>query len=636
MINQTFGTKILSKWIVLAFDIMVTIFTYGIAYVLRFNFTIDSISLVVFFHDLILTTFVFFIAFLITRSFEGIIRHSGIADAIRIIKSGMIALSLILGISLSNLYINNKVPFLPLSICIIHVVLNIGFLIISRYGIKVLFYQSAKKTSIPVPVIIYGAGRSSMNILLALKEETEKNYWVCGFIEDAPQKIDKTIDGVKIFPLRRLEWLIQKYNVSEMIISDQKINHFVRNHVVEICLDNKVRVKHLPPIEHWVNEKLTAHHLRNLKIEDLLERDPIKIDTENIAAYIRGKVVMVTGAAGSIGSELVRQLLNYAPRKMILVDQAESGLYDLQMELWLQTHLLEEGALQWMICDITQTDRLAVIFEQYQPNVVFHAAAYKHVPMMELNPVEAVHVNLLGTKNMVDLAIQYAVEKFVFISTDKAVNPTNVMGASKRGAEIYLQDIAQKSTTVFITTRFGNVLGSNGSVILLFKKQIEYGGPITITHPDITRYFMTIPEACQLVLQAAELGKGGEIYLFDMGERVKIYEMARKMILLSGLTPVDDIDFLFTGLRPGEKLHEELFHDAENILPTPHSKIMVLRIAQYDPEWVAYNIQKITQSVHDNDAKQTVAILKQLIPEYKSQNSVYTQLDEENNEINKT
>ncbi|MBC8046647.1 MAG: polysaccharide biosynthesis protein [Fimbriimonadaceae bacterium] len=610
---------------------MVTIFTYCVAYILRYNFRTDEIHFNIFVRDLTLITTLYTITFILFKSYEGIIRHSGVADTIKLVRAGIAASVFTILVSTLSKYFSPEVHVLPASIAIIHFILNIVLLALSRYGIKVLFYQSGKQSMLPtLSVIIYGADRGGVNTLRALKEDMFKNYKVCAFIDDDKEKINKYLEGVKVYPVSKISNLVKNFRITECIIAEPHLSHDIKNIVVERCLANKVSVKHLPPMEDWINGKLTAHQIRNMRIEDLLERELIHIHSGNINDEISGKIILITGAAGSIGSELVRQVIYHKPKKLILLDQAESGLYDLQTELWLMMQLMEEHVVETIICDITQRHRLQHVFETYKPEIVFHAAAYKHVPLMETNPLEAVHVNVLGTKNLVDLSVENKVNKFIFISTDKAVNPTNVMGATKRAAEIYVKDMSDRyPSTKFVTTRFGNVLGSSGSVIPLFKKQIENGGPVTITHPEVTRYFMTISEACQLVLQASSLGNGGEIYLFDMGESVKIYDLARKMVLLSGLMPDKDIEFIFTGLRSGEKLHEELLNDRENTLPTPHPKIMVANATTYDSAFVEYVFDKFQHSMIEPDQFKVVAVLKEFIPEFISRNSAFTGLDNE-------
>ena len=415
-----------------------------------------------------------------------------------------------------------------------------------------------------------------------------------------------------------------------MVFAIQSIESTRKTKIIEEFLDLGVVIKSIPPIEQWISGELRINQIQNIKIEDLLEREPIKISNHLVKHFIQNKIVMVTGAAGSIGSELVRQLIRFNPQKIILIDQAESPLYDLETELLrLENQDIQKIAIRTEVASVSNVVYLEKIFVEEKPQVIFHAAAYKHVPMMEKNPYRAVSVNVLGTQIVADLASKYGVEKFVMISTDKAVNPTNVMGASKRLAEMYVQSLNGRpyNHTRFIITRFGNVLGSNGSVVPLFKKQIENGGPLTVTHPDIIRYFMTIPEACQLVLEACTMGKGGEVYVFDMGEPVKIVDLARKMVQLSGLELDKDIAIQFTGLREGEKLYEELLNDNENTLPTYHTKIMIARVMPEDYGVLSKGLGSFKEYLLKGDFVKIVAHLKSLVPEYVSNNSVYEQLD---------
>ena len=631
-INRKFGTHILSKWIVLAFDIIITIFTYGLAYILRFNFNIEIISFSDFVNNTLFTAGVFAICFLIFKSYDGIIRHSGIADAQRLIKAGLTATAICIAISMVSRNFDDVFLVLPVSIAIIHVVLNISLLSFSRYVIKVLFYQSTKHNVSPVSVVIYGAGRRGVSVLNALRNDNSKNYQIVGFLDDNNSKVDKTIEGIKIYPPSKLEELLKKFSVEELIIGIHALDNYRKNAIVDICLHHQVNVKYVPPVEDWINGTLSLRQLRAVNIEDLLGREPIQLENENIKKEISEKNILITGAAGSIGSEIVKQLIFYNPKKLILIDQAESGLYDLRMELYFRLQQTPELNVEFIVCDITNILRLTEIFQEHQPNIVFHAAAYKHVPLMELNPLEAVHVNIFGSKNLIDLSTQYNVHKFIMISTDKAVNPTNIMGASKRAAEIYVQEKSKdiNCNTVFITTRFGNVLGSNGSVVNYFRKQIEAGGPLTITHPDVTRYFMTISEACKLVLEAATMGKASEIYLFDMGLPIKIRDLATKMVQLSGLKPEIDIPFVFTGLRPGEKLHEELLNNNENTLPTHHHKIKIAITGYHDSHHVNACIEQLWEALQKNSIDQAVTTLKELVPEYISQNSAFEVFDKHN------
>ncbi|HRI41869.1 MAG TPA: nucleoside-diphosphate sugar epimerase/dehydratase, partial [Bacteroidia bacterium] len=443
--------------------------------------------------------------------------------------------------------------------------------------------------------------------------------------DDNPAKAGKTLEGIRIYRAdTELEELLHANVIDHLILSIQNVPAPAKQALVEKCLAFGVNVLNVPPVTTWINGQLSFNQIRNIRIEDLLERPPIRLDTEEIRRQLEGRVILVTGGAGSIGSEVVRQLLPFHPKKVIVLDQAESALYDLELELQERYKFRQ---FETVIADVRQIDRMRRVFEAFHPQVVFHAAAYKHVPVMEHNPSEAILTNVHGTRVTADLAHEFGVEKFVLISTDKAVNPTNIMGATKRIAEIYCQSLGTVSATRFITTRFGNVLDSNGSVIPRFRKQIESGGPVTVTHPDITRYFMTIPEACQLVLEAASMGKGGEIYLFDMGTSVRIYDLAKKMIRLAGLTLDKDIRIEITGLRPGEKLQEELLADKETSLPTHHEKILVAKVRPYDFKVIQSDIEELVSlfSTQRNDA--IVRKMKQMVPEYVSANSEFEKLD---------
>jgi FlaA1/EpsC-like NDP-sugar epimerase len=437
----------------------------------------------------------------------------------------------------------------------------------------------------------------------------------------------KILKGIKILNFDTdMDTLVEKYDISQLIISIQNISSYKKREIIDKCLKYKVEVKVVPPIDHWLNGQLTTAQIKNVKIEQLLGRDVITLNKDIIASEVNGKHILVTGAAGSIGSELVRQILKFSPAHVILLDQAETPLHNLELEIRKQVN---DKSIQCtaLLADIRDQVLLRKVFTDYPIEIIFHAAAYKHVPAIELNPLQALQVNILGTRNVADLADEFGVQKMVFISTDKAVNPTNVMGATKRVAEMYVQSKNKISQTAYITTRFGNVLGSNGSVIPLFKRQIEQGGPITVTHPDVTRYFMTIPEACQLVLDAGVMGKGGEIFVFDMGDSVKIVDLAEKMIQLSGLTPGKDIKIEFTGLRPGEKLYEELLNDQESILPTHHDKIMIARVIEYEYTKISQSIIEMEQKARlSPDNHEMVLMLKSLVPEYISQNSPYDHL----------
>lgn len=451
-------------------------------------------------------------------------------------------------------------------------------------------------------------------------------------MEDDVHKVGKVLDGIKIFDAKApgLNRLISDLGVDELIITAKELSLERKNELVDVCIRHKVKVRTVPPVGKWVRGELSFSQIKEINIEELLGRESIRLNNENVEKDLLGKCVMITGAAGSIGSEIARQVMQFKPERVVLVDQAESPLYDIEREIRL-TH--SQVNIVSHLADITVEERVDHILREFTPDLIYHAAAYKHVPMMESNPSEAVSCNILGTKLLADLAVKHKVKKFVMISTDKAVNPTNVMGCSKRIAEIYVQSLNnyQVSTnmgkTAFVTTRFGNVLGSNGSVIPLFKSQIKEGGPVTVTHPDISRYFMTIPEACQLVLEAGTMGRGGEVFIFDMGKSIKILDLANKMIRLSGLEPERDIKIVFTGMREGEKLFEELMTTSENTLPTHHPKILIGKVMEYSYKDINNYIELFNDLVFDKNELKMVALMKELVPEYRSNYSRYEVLD---------
>ena len=479
---------------------------------------------------------------------------------------------------------------------------------------------------LPGDTLVVGAGDSGLITYGALKRDTKNKYEVNGFIDDDEKKAGKKIDRILIYNGKSItNNFIQKKQIDEIIISIQNIKSDKLLYLTDSLLKLGVKVKIVPPLSKWIDGDLEANQIKNVKIEDLLDRKPILIDNPIVKRDVNNKVILVTGAAGSIGSEISRQLSLYNYKELVLIDQAESALYDLQQELVLKNR----NNIISIVADVRDEKRMSEIFEQYKPQKVFHAAAYKHVPLMEKSPYEAVKINIGGTKIIADLSIKHNIERFVMVSTDKAVNPTNVMGATKRVAEMYISCLSNSSNhnTKFTITRFGNVLGSNGSVIPLFKRQIESGGPLTLTHKDITRYFMTIPEACRLVLEAGTMGNGGEIYIFDMGKSVKIYNIAKRMINLSGLKYPEDIDIKITGLRPGEKLYEELLASGENTTPTYHEKIMIAKNQKIAAQFIYDKISDLCISNKEHNNIETVKIIKDIVPEYKSNNSVYEKLD---------
>lgn len=620
--------KFLSRWIVLILDLCIATISYILAYVIKDNFELSQVVIHVKISQIFVFITITLIGHLLFNSYVGIIRHTNLVDLIRITRSLIFSTLILFCISELFYYIDkSSILRFPKSIVLITSLVHLFILVAFRLFIKALFHAVSGVGELK-RVLIYGAGGSGIITKNTLLQDSASRYDIAGFIDDNTSKIGKTLEGIRIYgPNQVFNDFLNKNDISEVIISIQNISSLRKREMIELCMEKNVSVKTVPPAQKWINGELSSNQIKNIRIEDLLERDSIELSNENISREIDGKVIFVTGAAGSIGSEIVRQLLNFHPLKVVLIDQAESPLYDLEFEL---KNKHDASRFEVVVCDVTNYSRLNKAFQHFRPDHVFHAAAYKHVPLMELNPYEAVNVNIMGTRNLANLASEYKVSKFVFVSTDKAVNPTNVMGATKRAAEIYVQSLNANSSTSFITTRFGNVLGSNGSVIPTFRKQIENGGPITVTHKEITRYFMTIPEACQLVLEAGAMGKGGEIYVFDMGESVKIYDLATKMIKLSGLTLGKDIEIKITGLRPGEKLYEELLNEAETTMPTHHPKIMIGKVNEYPLDTVKDGLDEVSNLLQNsNDNMLLVRKLKELVPEYISKNSMYSQLDKE-------
>ncbi|MCJ8211821.1 polysaccharide biosynthesis protein [Mucilaginibacter sp. RS28] len=639
--------NIVPRWIIFCLDLVICIFSLGLAYFIRYNFDIYNIDFVAFSRNILIFTSINIVVFAGFRTYAGIIRYTSFQDAHRIILS--------IGVSNLVFFFTNLVittfrqkPAISNEVLVINGLCCFVMLVSYRVMVKYFFLYIKNLNLDKRHVVIYGAGDIGMAAKRTLDHDVAVNMTVIGFLEDDVRKAGKIIEGVKIFPVANLEKsIIALERVDDLIIAVNNLSPERKNKIVDICLKHNIRVLTLPPVSTWINGHINTKQIQQIKIEDLLEREPIEIHNEVISGQIKNKRIVVTGAAGSIGSEIVRQLIPLEPQMIILVDQAETPLHELTLEL---NECCAEQISHPFIGDVRDKNRMEVMFKTFQPHYIYHAAAYKHVPMMENNPAEAIRTNVLGTKTLANLAVQYGVQSFIMVSTDKAVNPTNVMGASKRIAEIYVQSLYhsfQKNDIVyqnglshlnksrhpeptkFITTRFGNVLGSNGSVIPRFKAQIEKGGPVTVTHPEITRYFMTIPEACRLVLEAASMGKGGEIFIFDMGRSVKIVELAKKMIRLSGFIPNQDIAIEFTGLRPGEKLYEELLNNNENTIATHHHKIMVAKVREYDFESVVKHVDELIQLCGANNSTKVVLKMKEIVPEFKSNNSVFEALDVE-------
>jgi len=629
---RIYSNRFVSKWMVLLIDVFIVSFAFAVSNLVRFNFDLTIIDLSLTVNQLMLVLGAYLIGFVTFKSFSGIIRHTGVEDAVRLFYASSLATAVLMLVNLVSYRFwpddlgSNVVG---LSVVFIQYVFALFFLVTSRFLFKAVFLAVFEGGKNKVNVIIYGAGKSGTITRQTLLQDDSLHYNVVGYIDDNPSKIFKSVQGIRVYPSSILESdFVEKKDVKEVILSIQNISNIRKRQIIDQCLTHNIKVKNVPPIQNWINGELSSKQIKAVKIEDLLQREEILLDNDNVASEIEEKVVFVTGAAGSIGSEIARQLLHYKPAQLILIDQAESPLYELEIELRKQHARLLHN-VRFIIADVRNDKRMRALFKKFHPNYVFHAAAYKHVPLMEDNCYEAALVNIFGTQQLADLAVEFGVSKFVMVSTDKAVNPTNVMGSTKRVAEIYTQSLnnAYAGNTKFVTTRFGNVLGSNGSVIPLFKRQIEAGGPITVTHPDITRYFMTIPEACQLVLEAGVMGNGGEIFIFDMGESVKILDVAKKMVKLSGLTLGKDIQITFTGLRPGEKLYEELLNVQENTVPTHHPKIMIAKVRAYDYDQIAQQLVVLRQLLNTGEDQRIVTKIKEIVPEFVSNNSIFEQID---------
>ncbi|MBT8377330.1 MAG: polysaccharide biosynthesis protein [Bacteroidia bacterium] len=614
-----------SQWLVLVFDLLVVSATYYLAHLIRYNFQID------FDHNVLINQlpyilFVSALSFIIVGSYKGVVRFTGFKDIVNIIiGTNILATTLISITFLSRKFeLENTIFNISGSIIYIHLLLNILFLIGAKLFIKSSYQYIIQDFNQGSNVLIYGAGSSGILAYDAINNDSKSGIEIKGFIDDDERKQGKTINLLKVYSLEKITSdFIQKQDISEVILSIQNIEPARLLQITGSLFALGLKVKIVPPVQTWIDGDLSTGQIKELKIEDLLGRDQIVIKTPDLEEQYDNKVILITGAAGSIGSEIVRKVSLYNYKKLVLIDNAESSLYDLQQEL-KQKKIIN---IEVIIADVRNKSRLEQIMDIYKPRIIFHAAAYKHVPLMEENPYEAIMANVKGTINMANLALKFGVEKFVLISTDKAVNPTNVMGATKRVAELYVSCLINKSTTKFITTRFGNVLGSSGSVIPLFKKQIENGGPITVTHKDIVRYFMTIPEACQLVLEAAAMGNGGEIFVFDMGKPIRIFNLAINMIVLSGLRYPEDIDIKITGLRPGEKIYEELLADGENTKKTYHEKIMIARTKPFNVNLIQEKIEGLISCNTETLPIEIVSLIKDIVPEYKSNNSKYEVLD---------
>lgn len=629
--------RILPRWLIFILDLVCVLFSIFFSFVLRFNFNLEDVA--TYNMSLILSVALVLNAslFYLLKSYAGIIRYTNIEDTFRLLIVNSIAAIFYFSINFIVSYSFSSILLFPISVVVINFFITnfvvITYRLLVRYCFR--YYQMHQKGNegvVAKKAAVYDTSEHGLQTKKVIND-FQSGITVVAFLDEALSRTGKLMEGIPIYntdeqSLKKLK----AEGVELLIIANRKIAKDKLNRLVDTCLHVGIKVQQVPPVQEWLNGKLDTQQLKDINIEDLLEREVIRIQNEKIHFELKGKKILVTGAAGSIGSELVRQLCGYRPTLIILCDKAETPMHELYLEI---KDNYPKTNIKAYIGDICDQVRMEHLFEIYNPDVVFHAAAYKHVPLMEDNPSVAVLNNVLGTKILAELSVEYGVEKFVMVSTDKAVNPTNIMGATKRIAEIFtqsfytnlLKDIEALNKgarpTKFVTTRFGNVLGSNGSVIPRFKQQLSQGGPITVTHPEITRYFMTIPEACQLVIEAGVMGQGNEIFVFDMGEPVKIVDLAKKIIKLAGKEPDVDIKIVYSGLRPGEKLYEELLNLSENVQPTYHDKIMIAKVQEYDFGYVKGKVEKLIASARQHYTLETVGQMKELVPEFVSANSIY-------------
>ena len=625
--HRYLSAKVLPIWTILLIDVFIIVISSLLAYALRYDFRSIFLESSTIDKTILCTVAVNLIFFRVFRTYSNVLRFSSFVDIMRIFVSLTVSYALLMITSvLTESYLEFNLA--PVSVLFMSYIISFAMMACSRVIVKTFFEAQNFDGTHSANVFIYGAKEAGVNIAKALRVNLRNHYRLRGFIADEPELINKVMMGVRVFP--NDDTLIDVLNdrdVQTIIISPAKMEELKKSDMADRLLVHNIKLMTAPPLSEWNGQALSRTQLKEIQIEDLLQRNPIEIDIHKVASHLEGKRVMITGAAGSIGSEIMRQVASFNPYKLILVDQAETPLHDIRLELQDRWRDIDAETI---IADISNATRMEDIFREFKPQYIFHAAAYKHVPMMEDNVSESIQVNVFGTRTVADLAVKYGAEKFVMISTDKAVNPTNVMGCSKRICEIYVQSLAKKlqkeggHATQFITTRFGNVLGSNGSVIPRFRDQIQRGGPVTVTHPEIIRYFMTIPEACRLVLEAGSMGNGGEIYIFDMGKPVKIVDLAKRMISLSGRT---DVKIEFTGLRHGEKLYEELLNVKELTKPTYHEKIMIATVREYDYDEVKERIQKLIDVSYTYDQMKIVAAMKDIVPEFVSKNSCFEALD---------
>ncbi|MEP3968146.1 MAG: nucleoside-diphosphate sugar epimerase/dehydratase [Nonlabens sp.] len=618
--------RYLPRWMVVAIDVFLVVLSFYVSFLVVENITTSFYQVLSIYQQAVFFTLVYLASFFVFSTYSGLIRHSTFVDIFKIAFACIASTTVIVVVNYGYYFIYDQKIFL-MPFLIINMTTTFVALLLFRVMVKRLYsFVSHGKQKI-YDVLIVGVNDDSIALAEALTTSKTQSFNLAGFISFKNDHQRIKILGKPIVKYgSKFYYKIAPMKVNGLIIAGSQLSIAQKNELVDKALANDLKIFNVPDITQWTDKEDVSTKIKEIQIEDLLEREAIHLDDSQISNYLEDRVVLITGGAGSIGSEIVRQVSDYNPKCVLVLDQAESPLYDLELEL---KEKFPNVAFKFILADVRRIERLERVFEANDISVVFHAAAYKHVPMIESNPREAVFVNILGTVNLANLAVSKGIERFVMVSTDKAVNPTNVMGASKRAAEIYVQSLQQhsNSSTKFITTRFGNVLGSNGSVIPYFKKQIESGGPVTVTHQDIIRYFMTIPEACQLVLQAGTMGNGGEIFVFDMGKPVRIMDLAERMIKLSGFKPYEEIDIKIIGLRPGEKLFEELLSDDSKTLPTHHQKIMVAKDEPYIYEKVTNYLKEIEIATQDFNDDLVVMKIKQMVPEFISKNSVFELLD---------
>lgn len=626
-VRRYLSVNVLPIWMILAMDVVMIGLSLLLAYALRYDFSSRVLDSATMWRTMGLTMLVSLVFFKMFRTYSSVLRLSSFVDIARIFVALFVSYTAV-ALACMVAPLVTDIRLAPVNVILMAFIINFALMASSRVIVKMMFETIKAGGSSQTNIFIYGAKEAGVNIAKSLRVSMRERYRLRGFIADEPDLYDKLIMGVRVFPNdENLFDILAQKGVKTIIVSPAKRNELKKEENLDRFLKHNIKLLTAPPLSEWNQRGLESGDIKEIQIEDLLQRDPIQIDIRKVASHLEGKRVMITGAAGSIGSEIMRQVATFNPYKLILVDQAETPLHDIRLELMDKWRNLDAETI---VADIANQTRMEAIFKEFRPQYIFHAAAYKHVPMMEDNVSESIQTNVAGTRILADLAVKYKAEKFVMISTDKAVNPTNVMGCSKRICEIYVQSLAKKlqkeggHVTQFITTRFGNVLGSNGSVIPRFKEQIRCGGPVTVTHPEIIRYFMTIPEACRLVLEAGSMGNGGEIYIFDMGKPVKIVDLAKRMISLSGRT---DVKIEFTGLRHGEKLYEELLNVKELTKPTYHEKIMIATVREYDYDEVKDRIQHLIDVSYSYDQMKIVAAMKDLVPEFISKNSCFEALD---------